>query len=137
MRHAPNLRCALWIVLAGWAGSMGCIHNHYYGTVPGCGPTGLPTSTQFGQVCEVPSGQVIVSGAPSPSAGSSSSVEVPKPRHDATAAINAQPRVVISQPAYGPSIGQSVSRLKWRRPDPESLATTRVEGALEGDIRRQ
>jgi hypothetical protein len=137
VKLAPNLRGTLWVVLAGWVGSSGCTHNYYYGGVPACGPTGLPVSSQVGQICEVPSGQVVVSGTPSADTGSGSSVVVQAPRQGSTFVTNSQPRVVISQPAYGPSIGQSTSRLKWRRPDPESLATTRVEGALDGGSIRQ
>lgn len=132
MKHAPSLRGALWLVLMGWATSPGCIHNHYYGTVPACGPSGLPISTQVGQVCEVPSGQVVVSGSPSVAPGPGSVIVVETPKQGATVMTNQQPRVVISQPAYGPSIGQSASRFKWHSRDPEGLATTRVEGALDG-----
>jgi hypothetical protein len=130
VKHAPRLRNALWVVLAGWAGSSGCIHNHYYGTVPGCGPTDLPASTQIGQVCEVPSGPVIVSRTPPTTPSPPIPVEPSRPGSPVEG--SSPPRVVISQPAFGPSIGQSNSRLKWRRPDPESLQATRVEGALEG-----
>ena len=137
MKLAPSLRGTLWVVLAGWVGSSGCTHNYYYGSVPACGPTGLPVSTQVGQVCEIPSNQVIVSGTPSSDTGSGSSVVAQAPRQGSTVVSNPQPRVVISQPAYGNSIGQSINRLKWRRPDPESLATTRVEGALDGGTVRQ
>jgi hypothetical protein len=137
VKLVPNLRGALWVALAGWAGSSGCTHNYYYGNVPGCGPMGMPVSGQVGQVCEVPSGQVVVSGPPSSLASPGSSAVVQAPQQGSSVATNSQPRVLISQPAYAPSIGQSASRLKWRRPDPESLATTRVEGALDGSSIRQ
>jgi hypothetical protein len=137
VKLAPSLRGTLWVVLAGWVGFSGCTHNYYYGSVPACGPTGLPVSSQVGQICEVPSGQVVVSGTPSDVAGSGSSVVVQPPPQSSTVITSTQPRVLISQPAYGPSIGQSTSRLKWRRPDPESLATTRVEGALDSGSIRQ
>jgi hypothetical protein len=90
-----------------------------------------------GQICEVPSGQVVVSGTPSSEAGSGSGVVVQSPAQNSTVVGNAQPRVVISQPAYRPSIGQTVNGLRWRRPDPESVATTRVEGALDSSSTRQ
>jgi hypothetical protein len=137
VKLAPSLRGTLWVVLVGWVGSSGCTHNYYYGSVPGCGPTGLPVSSQVGQICEIPSNQVVVSGTPSSDTGSGSSVVVQAPRQGSTVVTNSQPRVLISQPAYGASIGQSINRLKWRRPDPESLATTRVEGALDGGSVRQ
>jgi hypothetical protein len=137
VKLAPNLRGTLWIILAGWVGSSGCTHNYYYGAVPACGPTGLPVSGQVGQICEVPSGQVVVSGAPSSEVGPGSGVVVQAPSQGSAVATNTQPRVLISQPAYGPSISQSINRLKWRRPDPESLATTRVEGALDSGSVRQ
>ena len=136
MNHPTKLRGALWIILAGWAGSSGCIHNHYYGTSPAFVPGGLPVSTQVGQVCDVPNGQVVVSGTPANS-GSSSNVVVQAPRQGTTVVSNGQPRVVISQPAYGPYTGTSVSRLRWHRPDPETLATTRVEGGLDNGTVRQ
>ena len=137
MKLAPNLRGTLWIVLAGWVGSSGCTHNYYYGGVPACAPSGLPVSSQVGQICEVPSGQVVVSGTPYSDPGSGSGVVVQSPAQNSSTVGNTQPRVVISQPAYRPSIGQTVNGLRWRRPDPESVATTRVEGALDGSTTRQ
>jgi hypothetical protein len=132
MSRAPNLRRALGILIMAWAGASGCIHNHYYGTgMPGCPPIGQPVTTQVGSICDVPTGQVIVSN-PSSSRTISSNVTAQPLAEGTAVASNGQPRVVISQPAFGPpSIGQSTSRLKWRRPDPESLATTKVEGGLD------
>ena len=131
MSRMPRLRGALWIIIVGWAGNSGCIHNHYYGTnVPGCPPIGSTVTTQVGSVCDVPSGQVVVSG-PSSSA-ISSSVTAPPARSGSSVTTIGQPRVVISQPAYGPpSIGQSSGRFKWRKPDPESLPIMKAEGGLD------
>ena len=126
MRQAWIARIALGILLAtGGMTSTGCTHNYYY-TTPGAGPcapvTVLPGSTasastvpSYGEICDVPTqvigGGTIVAGAPlmtSPALGGA------RP-----------PRVVLSD-----SPGRS--RGPWRRTDPDSsLATTRVEGALD------
>ena len=113
MRRPPMHRAgALILMAAGATAISGCIHNHYYGTVPpACSTTELgPVS--IGSVCEVPprvGGGTVVSQAP--------------------AGPNA-PRVVVSEPARGP-------RLSWRRSDPEAgLATTRVEGGLDESVNR-
>ncbi len=133
MKPAPSRRGAIWIVVAAIAAASGCTHNHYYGGVPGCPPGAQSVTTQYGQVCEVPAGQPLISSY----GGLSSGVVVqsnPTPTSPLVS-IPANPqKVVISQPAYGPSIGRSVSRLKWRRPDPdEGLATIRTEGGLGDD----
>jgi hypothetical protein len=134
MSRTPNLRNVLWILVMGWAGSSGCIHNHYYGTVPGCPPTGQPMTTQVGSVCDVPSGNVVVSGAST--SGTISSNVGPQPA-SAGANITSTPsdRVVISQPSYGtPPTGQTSSRLnlkKWVRPDPEAPPVLKAEGAYD------
>lgn len=85
------------------AGATGCTHNYYYyGAAPLCEPT--PAVIEYGAVCEVPSpgGAVVVAEAPTPR------------------------RVVVGRPQN--RIG---SAFAWKRPDPEALATTRVEGGLE------
>ena len=121
MSKAVTLRRTCWVGLTFLVVDTGCTHNYYYGATPGCPPVGQTVTTQLGQVCDVPSDNVITSSAP-PSvvsqANPSSSVAVePNPR-----------RVVISRPSYNPVFN---NRLRWRRPlDPESVATTRVEGAL-------
>jgi hypothetical protein len=80
------------------------------------------TVSQYGQVCEVPSAadqQVAVqrNGRPSYVTGPAAS------------------RVVVSEPqGSGPFVSRS-SRMAWRKPDPESLATTRVEGAISDDTK--
>lgn len=120
MRHARIALKGLGALLAvaGGALSSGCTHNYYYGAVPACGPTTAlaPGTVRYGEVCEVPPTQVVggstlVAGRPivtSPALGG------PRP-----------PRVVLSEPG-------GTRRGGWQRPDPESsLATTRVEGALD------
>ena len=131
MRHAPAHRAVPWLLLAALAGVPGCTHNHYYNGVPGCPPTGQSVVTQVGPVCDVPASQPAISS----SGGISSNVVVQTNPTNPFASIPPNPqKVVISQPAYGaPSLSQSVSRLKWRRPDPESLATIRTEGGLSDD----
>ena len=117
---------ALALLLAACApASTGCIHNHYYtpGGVPAYTTTDIGPVT-IGSVCEVPpsrvvGGTVVTQGPPAAASP------------DATATATAPaPRVLLSQPATGP-------RLSWRRPDPEgSLATTRVDGAMDATVDR-
>ncbi len=121
MKPSYLLARTCWLGFAILAINSGCTHNYYYGGTPGCAPIGQTVTTQVGQICEVPSGSVVTSSAGPVVVGQT---EVSPP---AFSAPNAQ-RIVISQPAYNPSLG---NRLRWRRPDPENLATTRVEGALE------
>ena len=134
MSRAPNLRRVLWIIVVGWAGSSGCIHNHYYGglpgTMPGCPPVvGQTVTTQVGSVCDVPSGQVVVSGGSS--GGVSSNVTSQAPARRSTVVTGPSSRVVISQPAFGPSTNPGSSRFKWRKPDPEAIPNMKAEGALD------
>ena len=120
MRHARRWRAGLGVLLAGYVSlSSGCTHNHYYGaSVPVCGPTVVGSTgadgSEYGAVCEVPS-QVVSGG----------SVVTQSPAGAMVTAAPKAPRVVVSEPRGGP-------RFAWRRSDPEnSLATTRVEGALD------
>lgn len=144
MSHAPSLRRTLWALLLGWAGASGCIHNHYYGALPGgCPPGTQVVTTQVGPVCEVPAepGSMVTSGSLS---SENSSVVVQAPRSGATVISTpaSGSRVVInppaSQPSFGESMNQSVRRFeKWRHPDPESVATLRSEGSLDdGTIKK-
>jgi hypothetical protein len=130
MSRAPRLRGTLWIAVMGSALQSGCIHNHYYGTtpaIPGCPPTTSTVTTQVGSICDIPSGQVVVSN-PSTNSAVTSSV---------TASSGGISRVVISQPALGPpSIGQSSGRMKWRKPDPETLPPMKAEGGLDDSVSR-
>ena len=125
MRRARFIRTTRNALLAVWAGVglAGCTHNYYYGAVPvACAPgtsTVVPGAVQYGSVCDVPArvigGGTIVASSP----GIRSSVT--------TTAPPSSSQVVVSEPANRP-------HLSWRRSDPESgMATTRVEGALDGD----
>jgi hypothetical protein len=97
------MRRGLVALAAGWLGSAGCIQNYY--PAPIC-DTG---TVQYGSVCDVPAagGSTVVKGS------------------TGTTVSGTPPRVVVSQPSSG-------SRFSWHRSDPESsLATTKVEGAIE------
>ena len=140
MSRATGLRGALWVAIAGSALQTGCIHNHYYGTspmIPGCPPpAGTAVTTQVGSMCDVPTGNVVVTN-PSSSTTVRSSVIAPSKTTPSVGSYDANPRVVISQPAQGPpSIGQSSGRIKWRKPDPENIPAMKAEGALDDSIVR-
>ena len=128
MSRVTNLRRALWIIVLGWGGTSGCIHNHYYGTaMPGCPPVGTPVTTQVGSICDVPSSNVVISGASSSAVSSNVTT-----RPSSASTMNGPSRVVISQPAYGPpSIGQGSGWMKWRKPDPDSPPTMKAEGGVD------
>jgi hypothetical protein len=124
MRRARISRAAVLFVLAGFAGATGCTHYHYYGAPPQvigapqpiiCEPQvqaqRQPAVVQYGSVCEVPP---VSSGSPF--------VAAPPRRSE----------VIVSRPQGAPSGRRaSGSRFAWHRPDPENLATTRVEGGLD------
>jgi hypothetical protein len=141
MSRAPGPRGALWIwiVVVGSASQVGCIHNHYYGTVPttaGCPPAGSTVTTQVGSLCDVPSGRIVVSNPSSNAAVASSDAGSATLTASAASSAGAS-RIVISQPAQGPpSIGQSSGRIKWRKPDPETIPTMKAEGGLDDSISR-
>lgn len=122
-------RVQRWIGLLGLtlvSSSSGCTHNYYYGTQAGCPPLGQPVSAQVGQVCEVPSGTIVTSGVVTPGSGQAgSAAQVVTTDHPQ--------RVVISQPAYTPSFA---NRYRWHRTDPETIATTRSDGALQESVPR-
>ena len=124
MIRTRKITLAASALLLGLAGGPGCTHNHYYGAAaPGlCDPqvASQPVVIQQpsqpvliqqpGAVCEVPansggSGVTIVPSYPS-SPG----------------------KISVSQP-QGPNTGGS--RYAWRKPSPESVATTRVEGGID------
>lgn len=118
MRQARFLCAGFGALLAGWVSSAGCTHNYYYGypsTVNGCPPTVVPGAISYGSVCDVPT-QVVGGG----------SIVAQSPSRETVVNGTAKPpQVVVSEPGGG-------SRTRWRRSDPDSsLATTRVEGALE------
>jgi hypothetical protein len=113
MRRPTILRQAALLALAFTAGSTGCTHNYYYGTyVPAYAAPG-----QYGEVCEVPSqvsGGTVMAQAPG------------------TTVLAAAPgtRVLVSEPQGITPIFRG-PRIVWRKPDPESLVTTRVEGGID------
>lgn len=141
MSRAPRLRGALWVALLGPTCSLGCIHNHYYGTVPGaigCPPVGTTVTTQLGSVCDVPSGLVVVSNPSNSAPVVSSTVTPPTKSTPATGQLpNGSSRVVINQPAYGPpSIGQGTSRFRWKSLDPDAPPPMKAEGGFDGSTLR-
>ena len=104
---------ALLTALVGWAGlQSGCCQHACYQPQMGCPPVAAQAGVlRYGAVCEAPGpGGTIISQAPS---RSSSIADAPRPR------------VVVSEP------GGRLAGGGWRRTDPESLATTRVEGSLD------
>jgi hypothetical protein len=101
--------------------------------MPGCPPTGTTVTTQAGSICDVPSGNVVVSGA-NASRSISSNVNPQPASAGVSMSANSSDRVVISQPAYGaPSIGQTSNRLKslWKKPDPDPVPILKAEGAYD------
>jgi len=121
VRQAQTLRVGALLVLAGWAGSTGCTHNYYYGNaVPICTEPavasnsgtvcGVPTQVAGGTlVAQGPGRTTVITGAPGPSG------------------------VVVSEPLYNGPLVRGPGPFSWRRSDPESLATTKVDGALQDD----
>ena len=125
MKQARKIRWIALLAMVGLVGNLGCIHNHYYGypaatvgapavsvcdtpigTITASNPTTNPR-VNVGDVCEVaPNGTVVSQNGSRASGG--------------------QARTIVSQP-----IGSG--RLAWRSRSPESLATTKVEGAYDGD----
>ena len=103
-------------VLAGLTGATGCTHYHIYGNAApsACDPAPLAAGQPMllrsqGSVCEIPStpGSVAVAGIPGGT------------------------QILVSQPQGARTMNGS-SRFAWRRPDPESMATTRIEGGIDG-----
>ncbi len=115
MRRYGIRRFTALAVLATLCGAAGCTQYHYYGNggpcdmPPGARPVVIQ-SPPAGDVCEVPprSGTTIVNN--SPSGGS---------------------QVLVSQPQGVRNADAAGSRFAWRRSDPESMATTRVEGGID------
>jgi hypothetical protein len=129
MRRARFLRGTLGGLLTGLVASAGCTHNYYYGAAPvACAPgttatAVAPGTVQYGSLCDWPArlfggGTVVVA---SPGVRSSVTTTAPPSSNSSD--------VVVSEPVNRP-------RLSWRRSDPESsssVATTRVEGAINSD----
>ena len=81
------------------------------GALPGCPPVvGQTVTTQVGPVCEVPSGQVVV--VRGHHRHDQLKRVLPAPAQVSSIVSNPSTRVVISQPAFGPSTGQRTSRFK-------------------------
>jgi hypothetical protein len=128
MRRPRFVSATLGALLAGWIGSAGCTHNYYYGALPtACAPgttTVVPGTAQSSSICDLPSqlfgGGTIVASSP----GLRPSVTTTAPPSSSSS------DVVVSEPINRPRLSGV-----WRRPDPESsVATTRVEGALNSDV---
>ena len=123
MRRARFARELARVALAlGAAGATGCTHNHYYTGLPPCGDA---TATTIGSVCEVPPAQgVIVQGGPPAvvrtGPGRPPVVSAARPSRSATVGGT----TIESTPA------RPGSRFSWRGSDPENIARTRVNGAL-------
>jgi hypothetical protein len=118
MRPRAIRRITATALLAALPGAVGCAtHYHYYGNaMPPCdGPPGSqPVVVQApppGAVCEVPvdRGPTVITAAP-PAGGS---------------------QVVISQPQGSRGSSTPGGRYAWRKPEPESMATTRIEGGID------
>lgn len=139
-RSRPHGLATATVAFGALVGLSGCTHYHYYttppvmgGTVIGGAPTVVssrpvildepalttleppvraPSVIRSGEVCEVPAtvaGPVYVSGVP----GRSSQIVVSQPQGS---------RVYSS--------GGGGRGYAWRRPEPENLATTRIEGGI-------
>jgi hypothetical protein len=117
MRRLRDLRWAALIGLVGLGGATGCTHYHYYGAPPQMlveQPAVVaqrPVLVPYGSVCDVPSGS---------SSGVTTVVEAPRRGGE----------VIVSRPQGGLGARRG-SRFAWHRPNPDSLATTRVEGGLD------
>jgi len=123
MRRSDLLRLAAVAAMAAVAGLGGCTHNHYYGAPPVYAQPADITTIHYneGTVCEAP-------------AAGNGTVVVAAPARPAVVGSGAgSTRVVVSTPTGAPRT--SSSRFAWHKPDPENLATTRVEGALDEDSR--
>lgn len=118
MRGLRDLQRAAILALLGLAAGSGCTHYHYYGAPsPGlCEQPAIvaqrPVMAPYGSVCEVPES----------STNSAPSLMAATPRRG---------EVIVSRPQGVSGARRNGSRFAWHRPDPESLATTRVEGGLD------
>lgn len=129
MRQARTWRLGAWLLLAGWAAMVGCTHNYYYGTgAPICGEPVAPTTVVpggYGAVCDVPTQ---VNGGSLVAQGPNRTIVANAPRPS---------QVLVSEPRDTGPVVRGPGRFSWRRSDPDSLATTKVDGALEdGSVNR-
>jgi hypothetical protein len=139
MRRARILRWSVVITLLEIGLGSGCVHNHYYGYPQSpCDPppagtikvgstapatTLAPGAVAYGSFCEV---TPITNAATLNATGPGSRIVAAAPRPS---------RVLVSEPAdEGFSIRPS--RSGWRRTDPEAIATTKVEGAIDSPTTR-
>jgi hypothetical protein len=109
---------ALLTIVATWAAiQTGCCQHWCY-QQPGCPPVAAQAGVvRYGAVCEAPGQpETVISQAQ----GSSPAI-----------ANAPRPRVVVSEPG-----GRLAGNGGWRRMDPESIATTRTEGALDESATR-
>ena len=119
MSTARLRKTALAALLTTWVGvQSGCCHHYCMNQQANpCAPLAAqPSVIRYGAVCEAPSEGTVLSGTPR------SVVSADAPR----------PRIVVSRPGSG-----GLAQGGWRRADPESLATTRLEGAIDDEARRR
>jgi hypothetical protein len=119
MRHvwfgAFDARRLIGIVLAGGLAftGMGCHQNYYY-YGDSCPPTTtVPSTVRAGAVCDVPT--QVVEGGTKMASGSSRATVV------SGAVSSNSSRVVVSEPT-------EPAKVAWKRSDPDSAATTTVQG---------
>ena len=140
MRRSRAIRAsALWAAV-GWAGGIGCTHNHYY----------YPAGTAAGSVgaCDpLPPGTVVSSTGPfvsSPIVGEVCDVPPQSPGAmvaqngvRTTPIVSNAARPITPQPIYSQPSGRPIRRggtgLVWRNSQNESLATTKIEGNYDDD----
>jgi hypothetical protein len=139
MRRSRAIRFgALWAV-AGLAGGTGCTHNHYYYNTPGT----VSAPGMIGACDPMPPGTVISSTAPSvgavcdvPPAGQPGAMVAQNAPRTSPIVSNAA-RPVNPQPIYSQPSGllgrRNGNGLVWRGSQTESLATTRIEGAVDDE----
>ncbi len=131
MRRSRLHGLAATIAVGAVAGLPGCTHYHYYTTPPIVGstvvtgtpvvvgepalttlnpPVRAPSVIRSGDVCEVPA--------------------VVGPSYVSSGVPGRSSQIVISQPQGMRGSAPPSGRYAWRRPDPENLATTRIEGGV-------
>jgi hypothetical protein len=142
LRRALTFRVGLLVILAHCAGMAGCTHNYYYGNaVPVCAetaPVGAPVVAAAPVAAPVvvtaaPASSQVICDVPTSVVGGGLITTAPAGTVVASAPA---PRVVVSEPVGGMPFFRGGSRLGWRRSvssDPASIATTRVEGAIDDD----
>ena len=113
------------VLAAGLVGMSGCItHHHYYGQLPAAATTDA-TVLPNGAVCDVPA------------AGAGSLVTPATPSRTTTVITAPAPVVITSTPMGVRPFQRGLSRFPWRGTEPERMATTRAEGAIDDDTTTQ